>query len=237
MKRDYRKWWSPSLGRDMEMLIFGDSGIPILALPGNNGRFFDWEDNGLIDAIEYQINEGYNSVYCLDSVDFESLLNTEVDPYVRIMRQKQYEGFLVDEVIPLIKEESTSSFIMASGIHLGAYQVMSLALRYPHKIDKAIAIDGEFDIKVFLDDFYDENVYFFNPVDFLPNLNDVDILNKVRETDIRIVCGEHSKKLETSKKISQQLWHKGVQHALDIWPDGKDDNWETWGDMLKRHVP
>ena len=32
MNRDYRKWWSPALSRDMELLVFGSGGTPVLVL-------------------------------------------------------------------------------------------------------------------------------------------------------------------------------------------------------------
>ncbi len=33
LKRDYRKWGSPALERDMELVVFGEGGTPVLFLP------------------------------------------------------------------------------------------------------------------------------------------------------------------------------------------------------------
>ena len=33
VKRDYRKWRSPALERDMEMLVFGEAGTPVIVYP------------------------------------------------------------------------------------------------------------------------------------------------------------------------------------------------------------
>src|ERR1700761_2771380 len=33
MNREYHKWWSQRLGRDMELLVFGHSGVPAIVFP------------------------------------------------------------------------------------------------------------------------------------------------------------------------------------------------------------
>lgn len=55
MHREYRKWHSGRLGRDMELLAFGHSGTPVLAFPTSMGRFFEYEDLGMIGAIQSKI--------------------------------------------------------------------------------------------------------------------------------------------------------------------------------------
>ena len=51
MNREYHKWHSPALGRDMELLVFGHAGTPYLVFPTSMGRFFDYENRGMIDAV------------------------------------------------------------------------------------------------------------------------------------------------------------------------------------------
>jgi esterase/lipase superfamily enzyme len=51
MKREYHKWFSPSLGRDMELLVFGHCGIPALVFPTSQGRFYEFEDRGMVHAV------------------------------------------------------------------------------------------------------------------------------------------------------------------------------------------
>ena len=47
---------------------------PVLALPARGGRFYDWENNGMPDAIAQLLNEGKVQLFCADSIDAESLL-------------------------------------------------------------------------------------------------------------------------------------------------------------------
>ena len=55
----YYKEWSRVLGRDMEFKVYGTAGVPVLALPARGGRFYDWENNGMPDAIAQLLNEGH----------------------------------------------------------------------------------------------------------------------------------------------------------------------------------
>ncbi len=43
MQRDYRRWYSPRLHRDMELLIFGHAGAKVLMFPTRDGRFWEYE--------------------------------------------------------------------------------------------------------------------------------------------------------------------------------------------------
>ena len=37
MRRDYHKWYSPELGREMELLVFGHDGLPVIVFPTSQG--------------------------------------------------------------------------------------------------------------------------------------------------------------------------------------------------------
>ena len=42
----YYKEWSTVLGREMEFKVYGHGGKPCLVFPSQDGRFFDYENNG-----------------------------------------------------------------------------------------------------------------------------------------------------------------------------------------------
>ena len=48
MKIDYIKHFSQSLGRDMEYKTYGDNGHAVLVFPSQNGRFYDYENMGML---------------------------------------------------------------------------------------------------------------------------------------------------------------------------------------------
>ncbi len=140
MHREYTKWWSPSLGRDMELLTFGHGGTPILAFPSSMGRYFEWEDFGMVEALTPQLENGHNQLICVDSVDAESFYNKDVDPYTRIQRHRQYERYVLDEVVPSI--HARHGFIITAGASFGAYHALNFVLKQPWHFGKLIAMSG-----------------------------------------------------------------------------------------------
>lgn len=61
MKVEYYKEYSPCLKRDMEFKVYGHAGTPILVFPTQNGRFYDFENNGMVATVEGSLIMGiYN---------------------------------------------------------------------------------------------------------------------------------------------------------------------------------
>ena len=58
MNREYHKWHSPRLGREMELLAFGHAGVPVVVFPTSGGRFFEFEDRGMIATLAGKIDAG-----------------------------------------------------------------------------------------------------------------------------------------------------------------------------------
>lgn len=106
MNREYYKGYSQELNRDMEVLVFGHAGTPLLVFPTSMGKFFEYEDRGMIGTLGAKIERGELQVFCTDAVDLESWYNRGVHPKVRVMRHLQYERYLLHELLPFIREES-----------------------------------------------------------------------------------------------------------------------------------
>ena len=43
MKREYHRWYSHCMERDMELLVFGHGGAKVLVFPTRDGRFYEYE--------------------------------------------------------------------------------------------------------------------------------------------------------------------------------------------------
>ena len=102
--REYVKDWSPALGRHMELLSFGRAGLPLLVFPTSMGRFYQWEDFGMVDALRDKIDAGFIRLICVDSVDEESWYANGKPPRDRVLRHLQYERYLLDELISRLPE-------------------------------------------------------------------------------------------------------------------------------------
>jgi len=146
MNREYHKWFSIRLHREMELLIFGHGGHAVLFFPTRMARFYDYENWGIVNALREKINSGELQLFCIDSVDSESFYNTAVHPDVRIARHLQYEDYVINEVLPLIYNKNRSGYIETAGCSMGAYHAINLAMKYPWLFNKAVGISGRYDL-------------------------------------------------------------------------------------------
>ena len=68
----HARWYSGNLGRDMEMLVFGYSGARVRVFPTSKGRYYEWEDRGMIHSMSEPIERGHDKVFCSYTDDEES---------------------------------------------------------------------------------------------------------------------------------------------------------------------
>lgn len=236
MKKETKKWRSPSLGKDMKANIYGSSGTPIIALPTREAGCTQWSEFGMIDAISYQLENGYNQLFCLSTVDSESFFNNQGAPQQKLMRHRQYESYIVEEVVPWVEKQSDTSYIIIAGIDFGAYHAVTLALKHPKLFGKAIGMSGVYDIRPYMEDFYDDDVYYNNPIDFIPNLSEQPLLQNIQQVDFRLVSYNNDDRKQQAIKLNEILRMKLIEHQLDIWGTENSNEWDLWPRMLKTHI-
>ena len=56
MKIEYRQFYSSNLGREMAFKVYGYGGKPVIVFPSSGGRFYEYEDFQMIDAVKDFIN-------------------------------------------------------------------------------------------------------------------------------------------------------------------------------------
>ena len=231
MERDYLKDWSGALERDMEVLRFGRAGVPVLALPTSQGRFYQWEDFGLVGAVADRIDAGQLQVWCVDSVDGESWYAKDRHPRQRLERHLQYERYLVDELMPRIAERP-----IAAGPSFGALHAVLLAVRHPTRVRGFVGLSGAYDTARWLDGYSDEDAYLTNLLAFLPGLDDQAYLGPLQAMNPRVIAtGEEDANVADSIKVARLLRERGVSVQLDLWPGWAHD-WPYWQDMLRRYI-
>jgi len=236
MEREELSWKSPSLGKQMKLLKYGTSGAPVIIFPSEEGTYMEWEETGMIESLKMQINEGYNQFFCVDSIANESFLNKDAEPVLRIRRQLKYEKYITDELIPFVRKKNRSPYLILSGAFLGAYYALLIGLKHPDLLHKVIGISGMYDIKSYLDGHYDDLVYFNNPIDFLPSLNDKTILKQYDSVDFRLLSYSNDPLRACSEKISDLLWTKNIDHNFYIWDEKVSDPWKLVDSMFIEHL-
>lgn len=235
MKEDYHKWYTYYLDREFEMLVFGHDGFPIILFPTSKGRYYEYKDFKLVDSVKQFIDAGKIKIYCPDSVDQMSWYNYSIHPADRVKTHIGYENVILNEVIEFAKVDTGYNRVAVGGCSFGGYHAANIAFRHPDKISYLISMGGAFDIKQFIDGYFDENCYFNNPPDYMTNLSDSWFLENLRKMGIIFGTGEWDMCLDENLRMSTILNSKGIRHWLDI-RNGTGHDWHWWREMFQFYV-
>jgi esterase/lipase superfamily enzyme len=243
MKREYHAWFSPRLQRAMELLVFGHAGLPVLVFPTRQGRFFDYENWGLVGALADRIDAGRLRLYCVDSADSEAFYCTCRPPRARVERHLQYEGYILDEVLPLMQLENP--YAGRPGVHgcsIGAYHAVNIAFRHPDRFQRVVGLSGRYDLTqrigsfpALFDGYYDEDIYFQTPSHYIPGLADPVLLDQLRRLDITLAVGEADPFCANAQHLSGCLRDKQVPHRFYLWR-GEAHRARHWREMVRWYL-
>jgi esterase/lipase superfamily enzyme len=235
MHREYQRWYSPTLGRDMELLVHGHAGARVLVFPTSQGRFFEWEDRGMPAALGDHLARGWLQLFCVDSVDAESWYDRSKWPGDRAWRHDQYVRYVLNEVVPFTRHRNPNPYLIATGASLGAYHAVNFALRHPNVVNRVIGMSGMYNIKELTRGYDDANVYAHDPSHYVVREADPYWLDALRRMDIVLAVGRDDPHFEDNRHLSNALWQRGVWHAFRVW-DGWAHDWPWWKDMIRLYI-
>ncbi len=213
------------------MLVYGHAGYPVIIFPTTKGRYYESKDFKLIESALWFLEQGLIQVYCPDSMDAHTLYNRSIHPADRMRNHMWYDAFIMNEVVHNIRVSKGIPKVAVAGASFGGYHAANFAFRHPESVSHMFSMSGAFDIRSFMDGYYDDNVYFNNPVDFLKNDNDphlwqMNIVLGVGEWDICLAANQH---------MSHLLNSKGINHWYDLRRWAEHD-WPIWRDMFPHYL-
>lgn len=219
----------------MELVVYGHAGARVLVFPTSQGRFYEWEDRGVMEAMRHPIEQGWLQFYLVDSVDSESWYCDWCHPSGRAQRHAQYDGYLYNEVLPFTQSKNGNPYLMTLGASFGAYHAMNFGLKHADKVNRILGFHGLYDIRWFTGGYSDANVYWNNPLQFVWDISDPAWLAQLRRQDIIIVGGTEDRLIHSSREMSRALWSRGIGNALREW-NGWYHDWPHWIDMLRTYI-
>jgi esterase/lipase superfamily enzyme len=208
----------------MELLVFGHAGAKVLVFPTRDGRFYEYESLRMVERLAPKLEAGHLQLYCVDSVDHESLYCFWKHPHERIQRHAQFEEYILHEVLPFMQDKNPNPCTIAHGCSLGAYHAANIAFRHPHLFRKLSAFSGRYDLTISVENFsdlfngyYDDSVYFHTPSHFMANLECAKHLQHLRAMDITLVIGNEDPFWGNNRHLSSILHSKGISHQFHEW--------------------
>jgi esterase/lipase superfamily enzyme len=237
MRSEHHRWHSPNLGHDMELKVYGWHGKPLLVFPAQAKRFYDYENNGMIDTISWFIENGKVKVFAIDGIDSQTWANPDAHPADRARRHEDYDRYVTQEVAPFIREHCANSpqKIITTGCSMGGYHAGNFFFRHPNLFDAMISLSGIFQLRQFVGDYMDENVYFNSPLAYLPNLNDPWHLEQYRQSQIIICTGQGAWEDEMriqAGAMKNLLEAKNIPAWVDFWGYDVCHDWPWWRQQM-----
>lgn len=236
MQIEEQCWYSPRLGREMSLKVYGHWGVPFIVFPCSRGRYFDYEGMGMIPAISSFIDGGRIKLFCVDSIDGESWYNFSLSSAERNDRHEDYDRYVVDEVLPFIRDHCRSPDIrpMTNGCSMGAYHAVNFYFKHPALFAGTIACSGlyrldrtEFAVRP------EETpaVYYNSPLAYLRGLIEPWYLEQYRRGTIIVCAGQGAwdeEALADTRELEAICRERSIPAWIDIWGHDVNHDWPWW---------
>ena len=239
MRVEERTWYSDSLGQDMALKVYGHDGRPVVAFPSQDGRYWDFESWGMIEACAALLEAGRARIVAVDGIDWQSWTNYSLIPADRARRHDDYDRYLAAEVIPFVRAHTGWERAWSTGASMGGYHAANVAFRHPDLFDGCIALSGLYQLGLFVGDDRSEGVYMNSPLRYLPNLDDPWYLDRLRRAKLAFVVGQgawEDDMLADTRALDYVLRSKGIPAIVDYWGNDVNHDWPWWRQMLPHYL-
>jgi esterase/lipase superfamily enzyme len=233
------------IGGDGSVISYGHWGRPVLVFPSEQGRAFDYENNGMVDAVADLIDAGRVKLYCVDSFDAQTWSRADLPLEDRARRHEAYESWIVDEVVPFVHADCGGpTDIATTGCSLGAFHAVNFALKRADLFPVAIGLSGNYDAAAW--NAWGERgdaTYFNNPVDYVAHLGGEHLDWLRSRLSIVLVVGQGAWEthptgaLPSTRQFAGLLQGKGIPCELDLWGHDVAHDWPWWQRQLAHHLP
>jgi esterase/lipase superfamily enzyme len=221
----YFKHRSHHLDRDMQFKVYGHTGRPVLFLPCEGGRFYDYEDFHMIDRWAQWIQEGRCCIYTADSIDYETYLS-KGDPTRRIQLHELWYNYIIQELVPYIRQLSKEcngydQGIMTFGCSMGAMHAANLFFRRPDQFNAVLGLSGLYDSEMYFGDYMDDTLYQNTPTAYLHNLPEEHSYKRMyNNRRMLFVSGQgpwEDASLNSLRYLEYILRDKGIHAQVEYW--------------------
>jgi len=242
MQITYHKEYSHKLGRDMEYKVYGHKGKPVLVFPTSTARFYQYEDEGMVNAVSHFINDGKIQLWTVDGIDGETFFSVYWNSNQRIARHESYFNYINEELIPNILWNSKQNNggheqkLILTGCSMGAYHAANFFFRYPWFVDTVVALSGIYSTNYFFGNYKPTEIYLNSPIDYLPNNNDPYYNDSFRHAKLIFCTGQgayEDEMLAETHQLQSVLESKNIPAWFDFWGNDSAHDWPWWHKQIQ----
>ena len=236
---------APGLAHRGTVIRYGHWGRPVVVFPSEAGRAWDYENNGMVAAVQPLIDAGRIKLYCVDSFDRYTWSDSWLPLEERARRHGTYASWITEQVAGFIGADTPGAGnAIVTGCSLGAYHALQFALTRADLFPVAICLSGNYDPTTWRawGDRGDA-AYFANPTHYVPNLGG-DHLDWLRSRFFGIlVAGQGAWEthptgaLPSTRHMGHLLAEKGLNHELQLWGHDVSHDWHWWQRQIAEYLP
>lgn len=246
MEMQYFKMYSPALNRDMECKVYGHAGKPVLFIPCQDGRFFDFEGYKMAEVWSPWIESGQVMVIAIDTIDKETWSDKNRNADYRINRHEEWMRYITNEVVPFIQHIAMerngwaeAPGIMTFGCSLGATHAVNLFYRFPQHFDSMMALSGIYTSEYGFGTYMNAQIYENSPIHYLDQMPYhhpyINLYNRGRS----VICvGQGAwEQPETTRKLDEIFKRNGINTWVDFWGSDVNHDWPWWYKQVVHYLP
>lgn len=246
MNTQYFKKFSPSLNKEVEFKVYGHAGRPVIFIPCQDGRFYDFENFRMADVWAPWIDSGQVMIFAIDTIDKETWSDTWGNAEWRIWRYECWIKYITDELVPFIREYTNKQNgwegypgVMLTGCSLGATHATNLFFRRPDLFDGLLALSGIYSAEYGFGTFMNDLVYNNSPVHYLKNMPANHPYIPLYNLKKAIICVGQGpwERPDSTRELHHILMDKGINAWVDYWGYDCSHDWEWWYKQVTYFVP
>lgn len=229
---------SPAMGRKVHLWTFGDAGQPLVVFPSNAGVAHEWQKGGMIDVLAPLLEARRMKVYCPET-NVSRSFSGQGTMEERLAHHRAYERFVLETLVPFIQRDCgvASPRFVTTGCSVGALYASLFVLKHPEVFPQALCLSGRYRSSRFFGEQPNEDLYFNDPLAFVPNLSGA-ALDRVRKQAHLVVVvgrGPHEEGcIPETAEFGSWLDQKGIPNHTAFW--GRDSAHDyTWWRRQARH--
>lgn len=230
---------SSCLNEDLDVIVYGSGGTPIIVFPSFDFSAGSWETGGMIDALTELIEAKKIQLFCTDSVDGSSWYARSADLTYRSDRQKAFLEYVQTELLPYVKKASHSRRKpLLVGCGAGATNAAAALLKEPSLYGGLLALSGAFDARFYSDGVTTPDWLSCSPVDLMQGLTAAK-LKQLEEMPIAFVCGQSPDETgaETMRHMDELMAELGIHASFEYWGFDVSHSWYWWKKMACELLP
>ncbi len=230
---------SRDLDADLDVIVYGTTGRPVIAFPTFDFSAGSWETGGMVDVLGDLIESGAIQLFCVDSVDDRGWYARHSDLDYRSENQLAYLKFVSGELLRFVKKTSASKAKpILAGCGAGATNATAALLREPKLWGGLLALSGAYDARFYSDGATDADWLACSPIDLIASLSDAR-LRTLRKVPMAFVCGQAADErgIGTQRQLAAAFAEREIEATFEYWGYDVDHSWHWWQEMAAQFGP